>query len=313
MTKMRVVFMGTPDFAVPCLEMLIQEQYEVAAVVTQPDRPKGRGQKLAATPVKQFALQHELPVLQPAKIKTAEFAAELAALRPEVIVVVAFGQILSKQILDIPARGCINVHASLLPRYRGAAPIHWAVINGERVTGVTTMFMDTGLDTGDMLLKAEMLIGDEAVTGELYDQLKLTGAAVLKDTLERIAKQEIVRTPQNNAEATYAPLLDKTIEKIDWTRPAVEIHNLIRGLNPWPGAYCCYQNKVLKLWRSRVYDADLATSRPGRVVKATPAGLLIETGRGVIEILEVQPAGKRCMPARDCACGYCIGTGEIFG
>lgn len=313
MAKMRIVFMGTPEFAVPCLEMLIREEYEIAAVVTQPDRPKGRGQKMMASPVKEFAVLHELPVLQPEKIKTPGFVAELAALTPDVIVVVAFGQILSKQILDIPAKGCINVHASLLPRYRGAAPIHWAVINGEAVTGVTTMFMDAGLDTGDMLLKAELPIGAEQMTGEIHDKLKILGAAVLKDTLALIDRNGIVRTPQNSAEATYAPLLDKAIEKVDWTRSATEIHNLIRGLSPWPGAYCCYQNKVLKLWRSRVYDAGVATSRPGRVIRTTAEGLLVETGRGAIEILEVQPASKRRMPARDCACGYCIGSGEIFG
>lgn len=313
MSNVRVVFMGTPEFAVPCLEMLIQEQYDIIAVVTQPDRPKGRGQKLVASPVKEFALKHGLQVLQPEKIKTTEFENQLAVLNPDVIVVVAFGQILSKRILDIPALGCINVHASLLPKLRGAAPIHWSIIEGETITGVTTMYMDVGLDTGDMILKSEIPISDNAITGEIHDQLKLVGASVLKQTLMLIVQQKAPRIPQNHQEATYAPLLTKMIEKINWERSAVEIHNLIRGLNPWPGAYCCYQDRVLKIWRSRIHDADIATTRPGRVVRVTAEGILVETGLGVIEILEVQPESKRRMLAKDCACGYCINTGEIFG
>jgi len=313
MSNLRVVFMGTPEFAVPCLEMLIQEQYDIIAVVTQPDRPKGRGQKLVASPVKEFALKHGLQVLQPEKIKTIEFEDQLALLNPDVIIVVAFGQILSKRILDIPALGCINVHASLLPKLRGAAPIHWSIIEGETITGVTTMYMDVGLDTGDMILKSEVPISDNAITGEIHDQLKLVGASVLKETLMLIIQQAAPRIPQNHQDATYAPLLTKMIEKINWERSAVEIHNLIRGLNPWPGAYCCYQNRVLKIWRSRIHDADMATTRPGRVVKVTAEGILVETGLGVIEILEVQPESKRRMLAKECACGYCINTGEIFG
>ncbi|QJW46966.1 methionyl-tRNA formyltransferase [bacterium BFN5] len=313
MSNVRVVFMGTPEFAVPCLEMLIQEQYDIIAVVTQPDRPKGRGQKLVASPVKEFALKHGLQVLQPEKIKTAEFENQLAVLNPDVIIVVAFGQILSKRILDIPALGCINVHASLLPKLRGAAPIHWSIIEGDTITGVTTMYMDVGLDTGDMILKSEIPISDNAITGEIHDQLKLVGASVLKETLMLIVQQKAPRISQNHQDATYAPLLTKMIEKINWERPAVEIHNLIRGLNPWPGAYCCYQDRVLKIWRSRIHDADIATTRPGRVVRVTAEGILVETGLGVIEILEVQPESKRRMLAKDCACGYCINTGEIFG
>lgn len=313
MSNVRVVFMGTPEFAVPCLEMLIQEKYDIIAVVTQPDRPKGRGQKLVASPVKEFALKHGLQVLQPEKIKTIEFEDQLAVLNPDVIIVVAFGQILSKRILDIPVLGCINVHASLLPKLRGAAPIHWSIIKGETTTGVTTMYMDVGLDTGDMILKSELPISDNAITGEIHDQLKLVGASVLKETLMMIVQQKAPRIPQNHQDATYAPLLTKMIEKINWERSAVEIHNLIRGLNPWPGAYCCYQDRVLKIWRSRIHDADIVTTRPGRVVRVTAEGILVETGIGVIEILEVQPESKRRMLAKDCACGYCINTGEIFG
>lgn len=313
MSKLRVIFMGTPDFAVPCLDMLIQEQYHVVAVVTQPDRPKGRGQKLTPSPVKEYAVMHDLTVLQPEKIKTAEFENLLTSLKPDVIIVVAFGQILSKTILDIPPLGCINVHASLLPHYRGAAPIHWAVLNGEKTTGVTTMFMDVGLDTGDMILKSEIPIGDSAITGEIHDLLKETGAKVLKETLIMLQQNKAPRIPQDHQAATYAPLLTKKLEKINWDRSATEIHNLIRGLNPWPGAYCHYQNRVLKIWKARIHDADVITTRPGRVVMVTTEGLLVETGRGVIELLEVQPESKRRMMARDCACGYCISTGEIFG
>jgi methionyl-tRNA formyltransferase len=305
--------MGTPDFAVPCLDMLIQEQYHVAAVVTQPDRPKGRGQKMTASPVKEYAIKNDLMVLQPEKIKTAEFEKILIGLKPDVIIVVAFGQILSKTILDIPPLGCINVHASLLPQYRGAAPIHWAVINGEKTTGVTTMFMDVGLDTGDMILKSEIPISDNAITGEIHDHLKETGANVLKETLILLQQNKAPRIPQDHQAATYAPLLTKKVEKIDWDRSALEIHNLVRGLNPWPGAYCHYQNRVLKIWKARIHDADVVTTRPGRVVRVTTEGLLVETGCGVVELLEVQPESKRRMMARDCACGYCISTGEIFG
>ncbi|MEG6585995.1 methionyl-tRNA formyltransferase [Dendrosporobacter sp. 1207_IL3150] len=313
MNNLRVVFMGTPDFAVPCLEMLVKEKYEVVAVVTQPDRPKGRGQKLMPSPVKEFALNNGLQVIQPAKIKTPEFEHKLSELNPDIIIVVAFGQILSKRILEIPPLGCINVHASLLPRYRGAAPIHWAVINGETSTGVTTMFMDVGLDTGDMILKAEIAISDSDNTGDIHDKLKELGAITLRDTMTLVQQQKVKRVPQNVDEATYAPLLNKDIEKIDWNLSATQIHNLVRGLNPWPGAYCLYQNKILKIWRTRVHEADVSTSRPGRVMMVTNEGILIEAGRGVIEILELQPESKKRMLARDCACGYCINVGEIFG
>jgi len=312
MANLRVVFMGTPDFAVPCLEMLVQENYDIVAVVTQPDRPKGRGQKLMPSPIKECALSNGLTVLQPEKIKTPAFEEQLASLKPDIIIVVAFGQILSKNILELPPLGCINVHASLLPKYRGAAPLHWAVINGETVTGITTMFMDVGLDTGDMILKAEVAIGKDETTGEIHDKLKLLGAKVLKDTIKLLGQNKVPRIPQDHNAATYAPLLTRNIERIDWQRPAHEIHNLVRGLNPWPGAYCYYRNKILKIWRTKIHDAEIVTSRPGRINKIMPEGIIIETGLGALEIVEVQPESKRRMAAWDCASGYCINVGETL-
>lgn len=309
---MRVVFMGTPDFAVPCLEMLVKEEYEIVAVVTQPDRPKGRGKKLTAPPVKEFALKSGLDVLQPERIKTPEVVGTLISLQPDVIVVVAFGQILSKAILDIPVYGCINVHASLLPYYRGAAPIHWAVIGGEAVTGITTMFMDVGLDTGDMILKKEIPIGKDETTGEIHDKLMNLGAGVLKDTLTLIAHNMAPRIPQNHAVSTYAPLLTRNLERVDWQQPAEKIHNLVRGMNPWPGAYFCYQNKTFKIWRTRIYDAAMTAGRPGRVSKITNEGIVIETGLGTVELLELQPESKKRMAAKDCVSGYCINVDAIL-
>jgi methionyl-tRNA formyltransferase len=312
MGSLRTVFMGTPDFAVACLDMLVQEDYPVVAVVTQPDRPKGRGQKLTYSPVKEAALAYNLPVLQPASIKTEEYYQQLAALKPDIIVVVAFGQILPKKILDLPPYGCINVHASLLPKYRGSAPIHWAVINGETTTGITTMYMDVGMDTGDMIVKAETPVLPEDTTGSLHDKLQSLGAAVLSETLKKIAACQAPRQPQSEAEATYTRLLCRNTERIDWHQPAIAIHNLVRGLNPWPVAYCKYQNKSLKIWQTKVYDSEAQCFEPGRVIKITRDGLVVETGRGTLEILEIQPESKRRMKASDCACGYCMTVGSQF-
>ena len=230
MSKLKTIFMGTPDFAVPCLEVL-QAKTEVLAVITQPDRPKGRGHNLQASPVKQKALEYNLPVLQPEKIKTEEFTAELEKLQPDLIVVVAFGQILSQRILDIPPLGCVNVHASLLPRYRGAAPIHWSIINGEKETGVTTMLMDAGLDTGDMLLKDKVAITEEMTTEELHDQLMAMGGKLLAETIDGLANGTITPEKQDDSISNYAGMLNKETGHIDWSKSAVEIHNLIRGLN----------------------------------------------------------------------------------
>ena len=313
MSDLRVIFMGTPDFAVPCLDKLVEEKYNVIAVVSQPDRPKGRGQKLAQSPVKEAALAYGLPVLQPEKVRESEFQAKLALLKPDLIVVVAFGQLLPKVLLDLPPLGCINVHASLLPYYRGAAPIHWAVMKGEEVTGVTTMYMDIGMDTGDMILKAEVPIGKDDTTGILHDRLKEEGAKLLSDTIKLIAAKQGKGTPQDHDKATYASMLRRDIEVIDWQKSAESIHNLVRGLNPWPGSYCTYQDKPLKTWQTKVYDKNERTTAPGKVSKITGDGFVVETGQGTIELLEVQPANKRRMSAKDFVCGYGITIGDILG
>lgn len=309
MRRLRVVFMGTPDFAVPCLEALC-EAHDVLAVVTQPDRPRGRGQKLQPSPVKVFALARGLPVWQPEKIKAPEAVERLRALQPELIVVVAFGQILSQAILDIPPLGCVNVHASLLPAYRGAAPIHWAIINGEAESGVTTMRMDAGLDTGDMLLKRKVKISQEMTTGELHDRLMAEGASLLLETAQALAEGSAAPAPQDEALSSYAPLLKKEHERIDWTRGAQAVHDLVRGLDPWPGAYCLLGGKALKLWRTRVLPAQMGAGAPGEVTALTADGFVVAAGDGALEILEVQPPGKRRMRAADFVRGRGVAVGE---
>ncbi|BBB93029.1 MAG TPA: methionyl-tRNA formyltransferase [Methylomusa anaerophila] len=313
MAALRTVFMGTPDFAVPCLNMLVNENYDIASVVTQPDRPKGRGQKLAFSPVKEAALAYNLTLWQPAKIKSDEFIRQLEEARPDVIVVVAFGQLLPKKILALPPLGCINVHASLLPEYRGAAPIHWAVINGETQSGITTMYMDAGLDTGDMILKAEIPIAPDDTTGRLHDKLKELGAKLLSETLKLMALGKVPRQAQDNSKATYAPLLTREIEKINWQMPAPSIHNLVRGLNPWPGAYCCHNEKKLKVWQTKVANTDSMCSMPGRIAALGSEGIIVETGKGLLELVEVQPESKRKMKAWECVRGYCLDVGTFLG
>jgi methionyl-tRNA formyltransferase len=303
--------MGTPDFAVPCLDILVDSGYEVTAVITQPDRPKGRGQKLAPSPVKAQALKHGLKVIQPEKIKNPDFICELTTLKPDIIIVVAFGQFLPKSLLDLPTLGCINVHASLLPSYRGAAPIHWAVINGEKATGVTTMYMDVGMDTGDMIQTSEIPIRANDTTGEIHDKLSTLGAQVLKESVELIVKGCAPRIPQPQALATYAPLLTRELEMIDWSRSAEQIHNLVRGLNPWPGAYCQHNGKSLKVWETKVYNNHV-NGQPSLVHEITESSIMVETGKGIIELLTVQPASKRRMNAHDYACGYGITIGDFL-
>ncbi len=310
MKQLRTVFMGTPDFSVPCLKKLM-EVANVIAVVTQPDKPRGRGQKLSPSPVKAFALEQGLPVYQPARIKTPEFEQVLVDLQPELMVVVAFGQILSQRILDIPTYGCVNVHASLLPRYRGAAPIHWSIINGETRTGVTTMFMDAGLDTGDMLLKTEVAIGPEMVTEELHDMLMEGGAELLGQTVEKIATGTIQREKQQDELSNYAPLLTKETGHIDWNSSAAAIHNLVRGLNSWPGAYTFLDGQKFKIWRTRMVE-QAGSGAAGEVIAATKQGFLVATGQGALEILELQAPSKKKMAAHDYICGHGLKLGMRF-
>lgn len=315
MEKLRVVFMGTPEFAVPCLAALqADEACEVIGVYTQPDKPRGRGQKLLPSPVKAWAEEHDLPVYQPVKIKTPEAAAELRALQPDLVVVVAFGQILSQEILDIPPKGCINVHGSLLPRYRGAAPMQWCVINGEPKTGITTMMMDAGLDTGDMLLKEELPIGPDMTLEEVHDSLMEMGAGVLMKTIAKLRAGTLERTPQQG-ESNYAPMLTKETGHIDWKKTAREIHNLVRGLNSWPGAYTILDGQKFKIWRTVVAGEDApAGMTAGTILLADSSkGLKVVSGDGkVIEILELQAPGKKKMEARAYLRGHGLPEGSCF-
>lgn len=316
---MRLIFMGTPEFAVPSLQALVTQGHEVRGVFTQPDRPAGRGKKLKPSAVKVAAQELGLPIFQPERIKTPEVLALLQVLDPEGIIVVAYGQILSADILKLPPQGCINVHASLLPKYRGAAPIHWAVMNGENQTGVTTMLMDEGLDTGDMLLKAAYPISEEVTTGELDDALAQLGAELLLKTLDSL-KQGTLISEQQTGDTSYASLLKREHEKIDWTRSAQDIHNQIRGLNPYPGSFTIFHQENLKVWRSRLHSSDHPlvdpgerVGVPGEVVRVVNEGIVLQTGSGQILLQEVQPAGKRAMPARDFFLGRRAQVGEILG
>lgn len=302
MKNLRVLFMGTPDFAVPTLKMLT-ENANVVGVVTQPDKPKGRGHKLAASPVKIFANEKNIPVYQPEKVKDDAFFEELTKLNPDIIVVVAFGQILPKRILDFPKYGCINVHASLLPKYRGAAPIEYSIINGEEKTGITTMYMDVGLDTGDMLLTSEVKINEDTTADELRESLKEIGAKVLKKTLEDILSGEIKRIAQDDALSGYAPMITKETGKIDWNKSSKEIHNLVRGLNSTSVAYTKLNDEVFKIWRTKLIKetVNFTNNLPenGEIIRTDNEGILVKTGDNVILITELQTAGKKKMFAKD--------------
>ena len=302
--------MGTPEFAVPCLAALY-EHCDVIGVVTQPDKPRGRGQKLVPSPVKAWAEAHGLPVWQPKRIKEEDFTAFLEEHKPDLMVVVAFGQILSQRILDIPPYGCINVHGSLLPRYRGAAPMQWCVIDGEKKTGITTMFMDAGLDTGDMLLKAEFPIGPDTTLEEVHDGLMALGAKVLIDTLEELSAGTLKRIPQTG-ESNYAPMLTKGTGHIHWQDCAQKIHNLVRGLDSWPGAYTFLAGKKYKIWRTRC-TTEKTEAQPGTILRADKKeGLFVAAGDGVLEITELQAPGKKRMAAKDYLNGHAIALPATF-
>ena len=302
--------MGTPEFAVPCLAALY-EHCDVIGVVTQPDKPRGRGQKLVPSSVKAWAEAHGLPVWQPKRIKEEDFTAFLEEQKPDLMVVVAFGQILSQRILDIPPYGCINVHGSLLPRYRGAAPMQWCVIDGEKKTGITTMFMDAGLDTGDMLLKAEFPIGPDSTLEEVHDGLMALGAKVLIDTLEELSAGTLKRIPQTG-ESNYAPMLTKETGHIHWQDCAQKIHNLVRGLDSWPGAYTFLAGKKYKIWRTRC-TTEKTEAQPGTILRADKKeGLFVAAGDGVLEITELQAPGKKRMAAKDYLNGHAIALPATF-
>ena len=303
---MRIVFMGTPDFAVPSLQMLIDRKEEVCAVFTQPDKPKGRGHKLQAPPVKELALAHNIPVYQPTTLRDEEPQRLLSDLAPELIVVAAYGKLLPKAVLDLPKYGCINVHGSLLPKYRGAAPIQWAVINGEQTTGVTTMYMGEGMDTGDMLLKAETPIGPEETAGELFDRLMVLGAELLGKTLDALAAGTLERIPQDEMQATKAPMLSKELSTLDFHRPAAELHDLIRGLNPWPCAVVELDGKRLKLLASKVV-AESGT--PGEVAQREE-GLIVFCGEGALLITELQTETGKRMGGAEYLRGHPIQPGD---
>lgn len=309
---MKIIFMGTPDFSVPTLNTLIHSKHEVLAVVSQPDRPKGRGNKISFTPVKQLALENNIKIYQPLKIKEEGFINTLKEMNPDVIVVIAFGQILPKTILEIPKFGCINIHASLLPKYRGAAPIQWAVINGEKTTGLTTMFMDTGLDTGDMLLKEIIEINDEETGGSLHDRLSQMGGELILKTLDALEDGNIIRTPQDNTIATYAPMLDKTLGYIDWNKSAKEIERLIRGLNPWPSAYTYYNDKILKIWDAEVITDSKKIFSPGTICDIIKEGFIVKCGENSLLINELQLQGKNRMDTPSFLRGVSLEKGYSF-
>lgn len=321
---MKVIFMGTPDFAVGALEAVLEAGHQVTLVVTQPDKPKGRGKEMQMTPVKACALSHGIPVFQPRRIREAEQVKELGGYEADIFVVAAFGQILSEEILSMPKYGCVNIHASLLPKYRGAGPIQWAIINGEKITGVTIMQMDQGIDTGDMLMKKEVAIEDRETGDSLHDKLAHVGAGLIVEALSKIESGSITPVKQREEEASHARMLRKSMGKIDWNKGAGELDCLIRGLISWPGAYTSYRGKSLKIWEQEAVPGDapdigcdgvtgLEDAEPGAVVKVDKDAFYVKTGKGFLKILAVQPEGKKRMPVRSFLLGYPVKAGEKLG
>lgn len=310
---MRIVFMGTPDFARDSLKALVEAGHKIELVVTNPDKPKGRGMKMIPSEVKEYAMLQGLEIEQPVKVrKNEEFFEKLKKINPDIICVVAYGKIIPKEILDLPKFGCVNVHGSILPKYRGAAPIQWAVINGEKETGVTTMFMDEGMDTGDMLLKEVVQIGENETTGELWDRLSIVGANLLIETLKQIEQGSIISEKQSD-DFTLAPMLDREIAKIDWkNRNANEIKDLVRGLNPFMGAYSFLSGKKIKFWKVECINQK-SDEEPGKIICANPKeGLFISAIDGVISVLEIQGENAKKMSISDYLRGNKIEIGEKF-
>lgn len=310
---MKVIFMGTPDFSVGTLEALIEAGHEVALVVTQADKPKGRGGKMQYTPVKEVAVAHNIPVYQPKRIREPECIEELRKYNADIMVVIAFGQILPKEILEMTPYGCVNVHASLLPSYRGAAPIQWAVINGEKVSGVTTMQMNEGLDTGDMLLKVEIPLDEKETGGSLHDKLAEAGARLCVETLDALKAGTVTPEKQGDSPTAYAKMLDKHMGKIDWKMSAKEIERLIRGLNPWPSAYTRWNenDKGMKIWEAEVAEGQ-TDKAAGTVVEVAKDGFFVQTGDGLLKITALQIPGKKRMDAAAFLRGYQMETGTVL-
>lgn len=314
---MRIIFMGTPDFAVPVLQSLINSRHEVVAVVTQPDRPKGRGKNMQFSPVKECALAHNIPVMQPVNVSVPEVIDELRAYEPELIVVVAFGQFVTKKIREMPKYGCINVHASLLPKYRGAGPIQWAVINGEKESGVTTMYMCREIDKGDMLLKDTVTLDPKETGDSLHDKLSMMGGPLLLKTIDKLEDGSAVRIPQCEEESTYAPKLEKTMGNIDWTMDADRIERLVRGLNSWPGTFTKIHGKTVKIWDCDVVCQETLTesqaaTTPGTVIVSEKDQLIVKAGNGALSLRMLQPEGKKNMTVDAYLRGYPIAQGELF-
>ncbi len=316
--NLKIVFMGTPDFAATILEEILKV-YPVLGVVTQPDKPKGRSKEVTFSPVKELAVKHELPVYQPVKAKEPEFLEQLKELSPDVIVVAAFGQILPKALLEIPKYGCINVHASLLPKYRGAAPIQYSVIDGEKETGITIMYMDVGIDTGDIILQDTVPISPEETGGSLFDKMAVQGAASIIKALRQMEAGEVTRTPQDNEKATYVKMISKEMGKLDFTKSAQQLERLIRGLNPWPSAYTFLDGKSLKLWQASaepVTDGQahmFQEYEPGMIAQVRDNALVIMTGDGLLVVKELQLEGKKRMPADSFLRGFSVTLGTKLG
>lgn len=306
---MKIIFMGTPDFSVGTLEALVEAGHDVVLAVTQPDKPKGRGKEMQFTPVKECAMKYNIPVFQPKKVREPECIEELRKYNADIMVVVAFGQLLPKAILEMTPYGCVNVHASLLPKYRGAAPIQWAIIDGEDVTGVTTMQMNEGLDTGDMLLKVEIPIEEKETGGSLFDKLSEAGAKLCVKTLEGLEKKTITPIPQGETPTAYAKMLDKQVGNIEWTKSADEIERLIRGLTPWPSAYTNWNGKVMKIWAAETTN-ETSDVAPGTIAKVDKDAFYVQTGSGFLKVCELQIPGKKRMDAAAFMRGYQVKAGE---
>jgi methionyl-tRNA formyltransferase len=308
-----LIFLGTPEFALPSLKALIAAGAPILLVVTQPDRPKGRGQKLSPPPVKELALAHGFPVFQPGRVKSPEVISRVEALAPQCLVVVAYGRLLPERLLQLPALGTVNVHASLLPKYRGAAPIPWALIEGERVTGVTTMLLDSGMDTGDMLLSREVPIGAEDTGGSLHDRLAEVGASLLMDTLARLADGSLRRRPQDHSRATYAPIIHPEDCRVNWQEEAGRVSRRIRALDPWPGAFTLWQGKRLKLFSCRALPSRAVGTRAGTVIASGAEGVDIAAGAGAVQIRSLQLESRRRLGAADFLKGYQLAVGTVLG